>query len=121
MSSTTAGPTSQAMAQAIGQLAVPDLATLTDAQVEGRVCVWDRNEEPLTGESAFDLGERLTEVEGTESPMRWFPRGCRMHVTEYAYLGLFEHTLERCEQCKASETCEVGAALLRLFLRRGWL
>ena len=105
----------------IAELTIPDLATLTDAQVEGRVCVWDRHEEPLTGEAAVDLGERMTELGGTESPMRWFPRGCRRHIGEHAYLALFNHTIERCDRCRASETCDVGAALLRLFLRRGWL
>ncbi|PNG20317.1 hypothetical protein [Streptomyces cahuitamycinicus] len=117
MSSTTAGTTPRAIAE----LAVPDLATLTDAQVEGRVCVWDRHEEPLTGEMAVDLGERMADVDGTASPMRWFPRGCRRHVGEYSYLALFDHTLEKCEPCKGSKTCDTGKALLRLFLRRGWL
>ena len=107
--------------RAIAQLTVPDLATLTDAQVEGRVCVWDRHEEPLTGETAVDLGERMTELGGTESPMRWFPRGCRRHVAERAYLALFDHTLDRCQPCRDSKTCDIGNALLRLFLRRGWL
>ena len=107
--------------RAIAELVLPDLGTLTDAQVEGRVCVWDRHEEPLTGELAVDLGERMAEVDGTTSPMRWFPRGCRRHVGEHAYVALFDHTLERCESCRVSDTCDVGRALLRLFLRRGWL
>jgi hypothetical protein len=113
--------TTEITPQAIAELAVPDLATLTDAQVAGRACVWDRSEENLTDETAVDLGERMTGVHGTMSPMRWFPRGCRRHVAEYAYLALFDHTLEKCEQCRASETCDIGRALLRLFLRRGWL
>jgi hypothetical protein len=115
------GNTTEITPQAIAELAVPDLAALTDAQVEGRVCVWDRHEEPLTGEMAVDLGERMTEVDGTTSPMRWFPRGCRRHVGEHAYLALFDHTLETCESCRGSDTCDIGRALLRLFLRRGWL
>jgi hypothetical protein len=113
--------TTEITPQAIAELAVPDLATLTDAQVEGRVCVWDRHEEPLTGEAAVDLGERMAGVDGTMSPMRWFPRGCRRHVSEHAYLALFDHTLERCKSCRGSDTCLIGRALLRLFLRRGWL
>jgi hypothetical protein len=117
MSSTT----TEITPQAIAELAVPDLATLTDAQVEGRVCVWDHHEEPLTGEVAVDLGERMAELDGSTSPMRWFPRGCRRHVSEYAYLALFDHTLENCEQCRGSDTCDIGRALLRLSLRRGWL
>ncbi|MFH9013953.1 hypothetical protein ACH4C6_21560 [Streptomyces sp. NPDC017943] len=116
MSSTT-----EVTPQAIAELAVPDLATLTDEQVQGRVCVWDRHEDVLTGESAVDLGERMTELAGTSSPMRWFPRGCRRHVAEQAYVALFEHTLEHCRECRGSDTCPIGAALLRLHLRRGWL
>jgi hypothetical protein len=117
MSSTTTEVTSRAIAE----LAVPDLATLTDAQVEGRVCVWGRHEEALPGERAVDLGERLAEVDGTMSPMRWFPRGCRRHTAEQAYVALFEHTLDSCKECRDSDTCAVGNALLRLSLRRGWL
>lgn len=122
MSSDTAAVTPLDVAKlAIAELTMPDLATLTDAQIEGRVCVWDRHEEPLTGELAVDLGERMAEVSGTASPMRWFPRSCRQHVGEHAYVALFNHTLETCEPCRDSETCATGGALLRLFLRRGWL
>lgn len=117
MSSTTTEITPQALVE----LVVPDLATLTDAQVAGLVCVWGSSEEQLTDEAAVDLGERMTELTGSTSPMRWFPRGCRAHVGEQAYEALFAHTMERCEQCRDSETCDIGQALLRLFMRRGWL
>ncbi|MFF7313329.1 hypothetical protein [Streptomyces sp. NPDC008137] len=128
MSTTT---TEEPHSRAVKLLAVPDLATLTDAQVAGRVCVWGSGEDPLTGASAVDLGERLTELSGSTSPMRWFPRSCPLHAGERAMRALFTHCEEDCEQCgrrtdkRAGDgitqetSCEVGIVLRRLAFRKG--
>ncbi|MEU9338058.1 hypothetical protein AB0D49_33685 [Streptomyces sp. NPDC048290] len=57
-------------------LALPLLECLTDAQTRGAVCVWDPTEDPLTVETAIDLGERQ------HNDSHWFPRACRQHTEQ---------------------------------------
>lgn len=99
---------------ALALLALPGLDGLTDEQARGAVCVWGSKEPPLTGGMAVDLGERMSPLDGTTSPMRWFPRACHVCVHDAAHKVLMDHA-PSCEQCvdNAAE-CPTGRALLRL-------
>jgi hypothetical protein len=100
--------------EVLALLTLPDLDHLTDAQTRGAVCVWDRAEDRLTAETAIDLGEHMSDVAGTESPMRWYPRACRYHIGRAALRALHEHA-PMCEPCvDDAERCETGRALRRL-------
>jgi hypothetical protein len=111
---TDARTTAQSATEALALLPLPDLDGLTDEQARGAVCVWDATEPPLTGDVAVDLGEHMSPLEGTISPMRWFPRGCRRHVHDAAHRVLMDHA-PRCEQCVENVAdCDTGRALLRL-------
>lgn len=97
---------------AIALLTLPDLDGLTDRQVRGTTCVWDSA--LLRADTAVDLGERMTEVSGTSSPMRWFPRACRRCVHTAAYSTLMNHA-PSCEQCVDDAAgCDLAVALRRL-------
>jgi hypothetical protein len=100
-------------------LALPALETLADARVRGAACTWCGDQ--LTGETAVDLGEQLTPLAGTTSPMRWFPRACRTCVADRAHRGLFAHapSCALCTSEKKSADCIVGRGLYRL-LRNCW-
>ncbi|MEU9338542.1 hypothetical protein AB0D49_36235 [Streptomyces sp. NPDC048290] len=67
-------PTPTIPREVLDLLPLPPLNTLTDAQERGSVCVWDPTEDPLTAETAIDLGERW--ADGSH----WFPRACRTHT-----------------------------------------
>jgi hypothetical protein len=110
MQSSSPGSTAEALAL----LVLPALDGLTDEQVRGAVCVWDRNERPLSAETAVDVGERMDKLPGTSSSMRWFPRACQPHTEQAALRALHEHA-PMCEPCvdNAAE-CETGRALNRL-------
>jgi hypothetical protein len=94
-------------------LALPPLDGLTDDQTRGATCVWHGGER-LTGERAVYLGEHMSPLRGSTSPMRWFPRACHTCVADRAHHGLFAH----CATCKdcADEAgqCEMGRGLYRL-------
>ncbi|MFJ4686004.1 DUF6415 family natural product biosynthesis protein [Streptomyces sp. NPDC088789] len=93
-------------------LPLPSLATLTSDQARGAVCVWDGDEEPLAGDCAVDLGERVTGV-------HWFPRACRTHTGDRAHRALLDH-VPACEECTERKAmCDIGRALYRLAVRRG--
>jgi hypothetical protein len=97
---------------AIALLALPDLDGLTDGQTRGAVCVWGRDEDRLTPETAVDLGEHLSPFDGRE--MRWFPRSCKACAGTAAFRALHDHA-PTCEQCvDEPEKCETGRALWRL-------
>lgn len=55
-------------------LELPPLDTVTADQSHGKTGV--RGGEELTIETAIALGERLSPLSGTTSPMRWFRRAC---------------------------------------------
>lgn len=99
---------------ALALLALPALDGLTDDQTRGAICVWDRHEDRLTAETAVDLGEHMSPLNGSTSLMRWFPRGCRHHTGQAALRALHEHA-PMCEPCvdNAAE-CETGRALRRI-------
>jgi hypothetical protein len=100
--------------EALALLALPALDTLTDDQTRGAVCVWDRNEDRLTAETAVDLGERMDPLPGTSSPMRWFPQACQHHTGQAAIRALHEHA-PMCEPCvDNAANCKTGRALNRL-------
>ncbi|MFJ6660173.1 hypothetical protein ACIQNG_28045 [Streptomyces sp. NPDC091377] len=104
-------PAAQAPRTVLDHIGVPPLDALTADQARGAVCVWDAGEEPLTAESAVDLGERVTGV-------HWFPRACRAHAGRRAYQALLDHA-PRCEQCvDDAGSCGTGLALYRL-IREG--
>jgi hypothetical protein len=111
---TNAETKAQSTSDALALLTLPALDGLTDEQARGAVCVWDATEQPLTGDVAVYLGERMSPLEGTASPMRWFPRACRHHVRDAAHKVLMDHA-PRCEQCvENAADCDTGRALLRL-------
>ncbi|MGW2720869.1 hypothetical protein [Streptomyces sp. NPDC001492] len=97
---------------ALALLELPDPDGLTTEQVRGAVCIWNRNEPPLTAATAVDLGERRHKrLDGRYST---FPRACHRHTHEAAYKALIAHTAS-CEQCVDDSTqCPTGRALLRL-------
>ncbi|MEU6605348.1 hypothetical protein ABZ922_09820 [Streptomyces shenzhenensis] len=89
-------------------LGLPDLDSLDEAREAGRVCIWCG--EPLTIETAVDLGEQEAE-DGT-----CFPRACRRCVADRAHRGLFAHTpmCDLCEMEATAANCSVGRSLYRL-------
>lgn len=109
---------------ALALLALPSLSELTEDQVRGRTCVWDRAEAPLTDEVAVNLGpRRMRRLHGHYD---WYPRGCPKHVGQEALLALFRHCMQDCPECGARDengvalegSCAVGDALLRLHMRK---
>ncbi|NUR04341.1 MAG: hypothetical protein HOY79_49910 [Streptomyces sp.] len=95
---------------ALALLELPALEGLTTEQVRGAACIW--RGEPLTTDTAVDLGERRHKrLDGRYST---FPRACHRCTHEAAYAVLIKHTMA-CEQCvdNAAE-CPTGRALLRL-------
>lgn len=103
----TAGTTT---IDALMLLELPALDGLTTEQVRGAACIW--RGEPLTTDTAVDLGERRHKrLDGRYST---FPRGCHRCTHEAAYKALIGHTAS-CEQCiDDSSQCDTGRALLRL-------
>ncbi|NUS22739.1 MAG: hypothetical protein HOV92_00725 [Streptomyces sp.] len=95
---------------ALALLELPALDSLTTEQVRGAACIW--RGEPLTADTAVDLGERRHKrLDGRYST---FPRACRRCVHEAAYKVLIGHA-SSCEQCvDDSSQCDTGRALLRL-------
>ena len=91
-------------------LELPNLEALSEEQVRGAVCIW--RGEPLTADTAVDLGERRhRRLDGRYST---FPRACHRCAHEAAYKALISHTM-KCEQCvDNSADCPTGRALLRL-------
>jgi hypothetical protein len=101
-------------AEALALLALPALDGLTGEQVRGAVCVWDRNEDRLTAETAVYFGERMDPLDGSSSSMRWFPQACQHHTGQAAMRALHEHAL-MCEPCvDNAANCDVGRALNRV-------
>ncbi|MFI5684664.1 hypothetical protein [Streptomyces sp. NPDC051636] len=95
-------------------LALPPLDGLADEKTRGAACVWGA--EPLSIETAVDLGEQTSLLKGSTSRvgMRWFPRACRPCVRRQAMTALQEHT-GSCEQCVDDfSQCDTGLALVRL-------
>ncbi|MDG9717389.1 hypothetical protein [Streptomyces sp. DH24] len=112
MSRQSASTTYEIPAEVLEVLALPSLDRLTDDQVRGADCVWCR--ERLTAETAVALGEHMSPLSGTTSPMRWFPRACREDTANRAHAALFTHS-PMCEQCvDEAGRCEVGLWLYRL-------
>jgi hypothetical protein len=96
-------------------LALPGLDGLTDDQTRGATCVWHGGER-LTGETAVDLGEHMSPLHGSTSPMRWYPRACRACIADRAHRKLFAHTAT-CKACTGDDTtgrCAIGKGLHRL-------
>lgn len=93
-------------------LVLPSLDLVTDAQTRGATCVWCDG--PLTTDVAVDLGEQMSPLKGTTSPMRWTPRACPACTAERATRGRFAHA-PTCEQCAdEASVCEVGQGLMEL-------
>lgn len=80
----------------VALLPLPDLNTRTDDQTRGKTCVYDGI--PLTPQTAVDLGERMSPLNGSTSLMRWFPRACPGCIREAAAGAVRDHA-GRCEQC----------------------
>lgn len=98
-------------------LVLPSLDLVTDAQTRGASCVWCDG--PLTTDMAVDLGETMSPLKGTTSPMRWTPRACPACTAERARRGRFAHATT-CEQCTDDDAqCPVGEGLLDLVRRYG--
>ena len=104
---------------ALALLPLPDLDGLTDDQTRGATCVWcPVDSPPLTVETAIDLGEHMSLLSGSTSPMRWFPRSCRAHAAHAALKALHDHA-PSCEQCTDDPACcEIGRVLRRVSLGR---
>lgn len=97
-------------------LPLPDPATLSEPRLRGGECVWGCGTQ-LTGDTAVDLGERISRAHGTKA--HWFPRACRRCAADAAYAELKAHT-RTCEQCVDDVSrCETGMSLNRV-MRRNW-
>ena len=107
--------TSEDTQQALALLPLPDLDGLTDAQTRGTTCVWcPPDSPPLTAETAVELGEHLSALSGSSSPMRWFPRACHKCANPAALKALHDHA-PGCEQCVDNAAlCAVFRTLPRL-------
>ena len=98
-------------AEALARLPLPAIGELSDQQVRGITCVWDRRH-PLTAGTAVDLGPRTMTRLGEKR--QWYPRGCRSCTGDAAYRLLLDHS-PACDQCiKDGGGCELGRALVRL-------
>jgi hypothetical protein len=87
---------------------LPEIENLSDAQADGRQCVWCQLH--LLHSRSIDLGERMAEER------RIFPRGCRACVTRYVYRQLLAHS-GSCEQCADDASLCADTADLRRILR----
>lgn len=106
--------TSPTLDEPLALLELPALNGLSDAQTRGAACVWCRDDAPLTAESAVDLGEHISPLDGREPGMRWFPRAHRRCVQAAALAVLHDHA-PLCEQCvDDASTCDTGLTLRRL-------
>ena len=100
--------------EAFALLALPDLDGLADAQTRGATCVWCPDDTPLTADTAVDLGEHISPLDGREPGMRWFPRAHGRCVQSAALAALHDHA-PLCEQCvDDASNCETGLTLRRL-------
>lgn len=110
----TDADTEQAMRErAVSLLPLPTLGKLTPEQIRGTACIWGG--EPLSTETAVDLGERTGQRDG--QPLRWFPRACRRDVQTAALNALHEHAPD-CEQCATDGMhCDTGRTLNRIARR----
>ncbi|CAL9504680.1 hypothetical protein [Streptomyces sp. enrichment culture] len=93
---------------ALLMLPLPQVLGLSDPQRRGAACVWCS--EPLTAETARDLGERPTS-DGT----RIWPRGCTPCVCAEARRIASLHP-RRCRTCDAGKCCPDQRALRALAL-----
>lgn len=104
-----AKPASTPSAGVLGLLTLPEPSDLTAAQLRGAVCVWCSN--PLTAETARDLGERPAPDGGV-----MFPRGCPKCVRSAAVRAYNTHP-RSCEQCVDDPTlCDTRRSLRRTSL-----
>lgn len=98
---------------ALALLDVPELDDLTDDQTKGRTCIWCHEE---LDAADVDLGERMSPLSGSTSPMRWFPRADSACVYVHAMRALHNHA-PGCQPCAKSATmddCPSGRGLRRL-------
>lgn len=96
-------------------LVLPSLDALKDDQTRGATCVWCNDR--LTAAMAVDLGEQMSPLKGSTSPMRWPPRACPRCTGERAHTALFGHSAT-CEQCvDEAGGCEIGRGLYDLVRR----
>lgn len=94
----------------MSMLTVPSMDGLTADARRGAICVWCP--EPLTAETAIDLGHRRLEVDGEETTC--FPRACRPCGRQAAVRESRTHRLH-CPQCLKEPTdCRDRRAILRL-------
>ncbi|MFG2638557.1 hypothetical protein ACGFX8_33015 [Streptomyces sp. NPDC048362] len=99
----------EAPANALAALPLPEVNSLSQGQVRGIACVWDGV--PLRTATAVDLGERRVRWSGTRTS--WFPRACRPCAERQALAAVLEHG-QVCEQCTDDHTrCETGLTLVR--------
>ncbi|MET7914478.1 hypothetical protein ABZU45_00810 [Streptomyces avermitilis] len=93
-------------------LPLPKTSGLQPDQVRGGACVWCKD--PLTNDTAVDLGARSGTFQGVVS--RWFPRGCEPCVSATARRVLRIH-VRTCDRCsRDATTCGTRRALRRLAL-----
>lgn len=91
---------------ALATLAFPALTGLPEDRAAGRACVWDG--QPLTIETAIDLGEQTT-----PAGEHWFPRACRPCLDRETLLAMHSH-ITGCEKCDSGTHCQTGRRLVRL-------
>ena len=89
---------------------LPSTKDLSEGQLRGSHCVWC--DEPITTDTAVDLGERPYRRLDVRSS--WFPRACPKCAGEKAYRTLLDHA-PLCELCvENAADCDTGRALYRL-------
>lgn len=91
--------------KATEMLPMPRLRDLSEAQVQGKQCVW------CAGLSTFDLGSRLSTLNGGLHP--WRPRGCAA-CTRSEARRVFRNHIRSCARCNPTRYCVDAQALYAL-------
>ncbi|MEU9173043.1 hypothetical protein AB0D34_35620 [Streptomyces sp. NPDC048420] len=89
-------------------LAVPRISTRTEAQTEGRRCVW------CSGPASVDLGPRLSARDGILE--RWEPRAC-LSCTRREAGRVYDVHVGACARCAPALYCPDARALHSLSQR----
>ncbi|KPI20087.1 hypothetical protein OK074_7636 [Actinobacteria bacterium OK074] len=95
---------------ALALLPIPPVATLSEQQVCGHVCVWCGA--ALATGRVVDLGQR--QIQRLDCHITMFPRACRACVRVQAEVAVRGHT-DTCEMCVIDDAlCEEGTILREL-------
>ena len=101
----------ETFASAAEMLPTPKVADLTDAQIDGSVCVWC---ERTPDGGGIKLGPRIRPT--ARSVERWFPRACRACAGREA-ARVYKIHVTTCARCGHRDYCPDSQALYALALQ----